>query len=467
MENNFYRITQSGSKTIVDIYRAKLLKFWDELGFKKLKMPKGGYSLVQIKNNSIISEVQKEELMHAVKYKLLNEDDVPLVWEEFLSGDYINKNNYLALETIRELRLNLSTKNTAYFFFRNGVLKVTPNTMDIIDYNDYQGYIHEDQIIQHDINLENNQQSEFDEFLKKVSGNDEARYQSLTTAIGYLLHSYKDLALTKAIILVDEELDFSGEANGGTGKSIIAKAVQYMTSSIFKDGKALHHKSNRFFYQDINLYHRVLIIDDVNVDFEFETFYSVITGEMQVEEKYKAAYKIPFELSPKLLITSNYMVKGSGGNSDERRRIEIEIFPYYKRDFTPIDDFKHRFFSDWKQEEWNPFFIGMAKYCQNYLRSGIVYPTPINLAENKLKQNTDQSFVEFADLNLIIPTDKDSNTLNKATLYDDYRHAYPVESRNVTAIKFKKWIDEYCKFRGLEAYHFKSDSNNLIKITKI
>lgn len=467
MENNFYRFIESDGKRKVKISKSALLKFWENLGFKKMKLPGGNYTLVRITKNSIISEVGREELVQSVRNKLLVEDNVEEVWEAFLDKDYVNKINYLALKPLEEIRLNLSTEDTAFFFFRNGILKVTADKFDIVAYEDYEGYVHESQIINHDIDLNEDQPSKFDDFLRKITGQNSERYRSLTSAMGYLMHSYKDASLTKAVILVDEKLDFSGQANGGTGKSLVAKAVKYMTNAVFKDGKALNQKNNRFFYQDVGLFHRVLIIDDVNIGFEFESFYSVITGEMTVEEKFKSSYKIPFELSPKLLLTSNYMVEGSGGNSDERRRIEIEIYPHYHADLTPFDDFGERFFTDWNDQEWNRFYISMVKYCQGYIKTGIVAHIPINLAGNKLKQNTDPSFVEFADLRLVIPENQISLTLNKGILYDDYRANYPVEARNVTGIRFKKWLDEYCKFKGMDMHHYKSDSNSMIRITKL
>lgn len=470
MENSFYTITNTGNSSKIDISRSKLLEFLEAQGFRKMKLPKSGFKLVKIERNSIIKDARREDLMSSVKKKLMQVDNVPEVWEAFLAGDYIGKNNDLALEQMSISNLNISDKEKSYFYFRNGILLVTVDNMELINYEEYEGLVHEDQIIQHDLDLtklEEKTSSMFEIFLQNISAKDKDRSNYMRSTIGYLIHPYKDPSVTKAVILVDQEIDFSGEANGGTGKSLVAKAIQKMTFSVFKDGKSLNNKGNRFFYQDVSMFHRILILDDVKQDFNFEDYYSVITGEMTVEEKYKAGYTIPFELSPKLLITSNYMIKGSGGASDERRKIEIEVFPHYNIDFTPVDDFKLRFFNDWDSEEWNLFYIDMARYCQIYLKNGIMSTNPINLAENKLKLNTDYSFVEFADLNLMIPEDATSATFNKGLLYESYREKYPVESRNITSIRFKKWIDVYCNTRKLHVHHFKSDSNNMIRISKL
>lgn len=208
MENNFYRFIESEGKRKVKISKADLLKFWENKGFRKLKLPGGDYTLVRVTNNSIISEAGNEDLVHSVREKLFAEENGKEVWEAFLSKDYVNKINNLAFEQLAQIRLNLSTKHTAFFFFKNGILKVTADNLDIVNYEDYEGFVHESQIIQHDIDLNEDQPPKFDDFLMKITGQNPERYRSLTSAIGYLLHSYKDPSITKAVILVDETLDF-------------------------------------------------------------------------------------------------------------------------------------------------------------------------------------------------------------------------------------------------------------------
>ncbi|QOG03491.1 DUF5906 domain-containing protein [Flavobacterium sp. MDT1-60] len=461
----FYSEIQVGNGVKIEIKQSKMIEFWESKGYRNLKMPKGGYQLVKIKNKSIISEAVDEELMHEVKNQLLNIEEKFNVWTEFVEKDFITKKTKLALDILKEINLNICNAKTAYFFFSNGVLKVTEDEIELIPYEEYGGYVFESQIINHDFVLVEESEklkSDFDAFLRNVTNNKEDRYNYLTTAIGYIIHGFKDSSLTKAVILVDETLDFSGEANGGTGKSIIGRAVSSVTSTLTKDGKSLNTKGNRFFYQDLNYSHKVMYLDDVNEDLNFEDFYSVVTGSLSIEEKHKAPYSIPFEISPKLMISSNYMVKGSGGNSDERRRIEIEIFPYYSKDFTPLDDFGKKLFDDWDVQEYNSFFNDMISYCQKFMCNGIMNSAPINLNENKLILETNMSFVEFADMNITFNSGEDKISKNKATLYNHYRDKYPMESRNVSNVMFKKWLAKWSKRRGYEDSHRKSDGQSIV-----
>ncbi len=464
---NFYSVVPTTNGIEVTIKNANVLKYLEMQGIRKLKLPKGGYELVKIIRNSILKKVDYEDLMQILKEKIVLIDHREDVWEEFLQGQYLVRNTDLAMERIMDVRLNIATKDESFYFFSNGVVSVKKDEIILIAYEEFSGFVFEDQIIKHEIEiLEDLEENMFNEFLSCVSNKNPERYHQLTSAIGYLVHSYKDPSNTKAIILVDEVLDFAGEANGGTGKTLISKAVSKIIPSLHKDGKSIVKSGNRFFYQDVNIGHRVMVIDDVNPNFNFEDFYSVVTGDLIVEQKGKQSYTIPFELSPKLLITSNYVVKGSGGSSDERRRVEIEIAPYFSIENTPIDEFGCRFFDDWEKKDWTLFYNQMFKYCQKYIANGIMVCAPINLIENKLRSETSIEFVDFADANFEFTEEVENFKEDKTQLFEAYREKYKVDSRNLTPITFKKWLDRYAKTRKLEISHTKSNGKIYVEISK-
>ena len=310
MNQNFFR---DGSNGKIEILRSKLAEFLSLQGFKKFKMPKGNYQLFRVQRGRVLFDATFEDLHDVVKNHLLIRENRADVYEAFLRGDYLGKNNFYALEQLPNVRFDCDNPVTAHFFFRNGILKVTPEKREMISYEDFPCYIHESQIIQHDFEILDTEHwfsSDFDAFMKNISGKNKERYYHLTTAVGYLLHSYKDPAFARAVILVDENLNLSGEAMGGTGKSLVATAISKLTSTLNKDGKTISVRGNKFLNQDVSLFHNVVSIDDVLPNFDFDGFYSMITSEMVVEEKFKAPYRIPFALSPKFLVTSNYMVIG-------------------------------------------------------------------------------------------------------------------------------------------------------------
>ena len=72
------------------------------------------------------------------------------------------------------------------------------------------------------------------------------------------------------------------------------------------DGKQFDFNKN-FAYQTLNADTQVLVFDDVEKSFNFESLFSIITEGITIEKKNKDAIKIPVSRSPKicLLYTSD------------------------------------------------------------------------------------------------------------------------------------------------------------------
>lgn len=460
---NFYTIRTTDSGNFIDMKIANILKFLENKGFRRLKMPNGGYELVKIHKNSILIFSDTADMMETIRKQLIEIDRQPEVWEAFMERNYLTSQVETAMERITEVKLNQATKTHSYFFFENGAVEVTRNDIKIIPYEKYHGFIFEKQIIKHHFEIQSGD-AMFDTFLQNATNNEPERYDYLTSSMGYLMHTHKDKTLTKAVILVDEEIDFEGGAEGGTGKTLITEAVSHMVKSTVKDGRALVTGGNRFFYQDIDLSDRLMIIDDISSDTHFEKFFSVVTGGMIVEKKGKQSFSIPFELSPKLLITSNYMINGAGGSSEERRKIEIEISPYY-RNKSIKEEFGCTFFGDWDKREWNLFYNKMITYCQKFLKYGIMQSAPINLIENKLISETDFSFVEFMDSNVKFDEKTDEFKVEKADFFKAYKEKHPLETKQLTINMFRKWCNKYASVRNYDIEHQKSNSKTFLKIS--
>jgi hypothetical protein len=126
------------------------------------------------------------------------------------------------------------------------------------------------------------------------------------------------------VILNDEKI--SDNPEGGTGKGIFMNALGKMKKLVVIDGKAFDF-SKSFPYQLVSADTQVLCFDDVIKRFNFERLFSVITEGLTLEKKNKDAIKIPFSKSPKIAITTNYAIKGTG-NSFARRKWELEFHQY-------------------------------------------------------------------------------------------------------------------------------------------
>ncbi len=326
----------------------------------------------------------------------------------------------------------------------------------------------EDQILKRNFIIQPFDDCEFKKFCWNIAGQKEDRLLALETLIGYLLHTYKDPSLTKAIILMDEHIDLEiGKSNGGTGKTLIADGIKQIIPSLRKNGKLLK-PNDRFFFSDVEPYHKVIVFDDVKDDFSFESLYSMITGDMPIEKKYKNAVIMDFKDVPKVLITSNYVVTGTGGNSEKRRKITFEVSSHYGENNTVIKEFGHRFFNDWTNEEWLKFDNYMMFCVQQYLNNGLIEAPSINENKNRLIQDTHSDFVAFMDTVLENPLGyggefKDTRLgFVKAVIYQSFATTYPELSNQVSSIQFKKWIDMYADSKKHIIEHKKSNGHSYV-----
>lgn len=455
----FWTISEdTRGRKIINIIKVLYIDFLEKKGYRKLRYGKD-FQLVLIENNSILSAVEPHYIREDIR-KHLNSLDKKEVLEVFLGADYLSKKYTESLSSIN-ISFNHGNDSTAVFFYKNGVLEVDKEDVKLIPYTSFEGYIWKDQISDRVFISQEFEECEFGKFLFNVSGRDIDRLTSLQTIIGYLLHTYKDPALTKAIIFIDEKMD-NTTSQGGTGKTVIADAIKQMVSTLKKDGKLL--KSNdKFFFAEVEPHHNVVIFDDVKRDFLLEDLYSVLTGDMRVEKKYKNPEIMDFKDVPKVMITSNYVVSGTGGHSESRRKVVFEVGPYYRETTSILDEFGHRFFEDWSDTEWLKFDNYMINCVQKYLREGLLEAKPINILENTLALNTDRDFVSFMDNIISNPINNggvvcdDNCRFDRSALYNDFLTQNPELQNLVTQNKFKKWIQIYCENRNIKFRDQKSN----------
>ena len=106
--------------------------------------------------------------------------------------------NFLTLLDNIDLLLLKDTKNASYLAFQNGVLKVTKDKIELIDYIDVDGYIWKRQILERDFVFSDNTENDYKKFIYNISNKEPFAIES---ALGYLLSTYKNKRDNKAVIL--------------------------------------------------------------------------------------------------------------------------------------------------------------------------------------------------------------------------------------------------------------------------
>lgn len=351
------------------------------------------------------------------------------------------QSNYLSMVSSIDVSFNKDTKDSSYIYYKNGVVLTTRDDVKVINYSDVSELIWKNQVIDREINLKDESDGVFKTFIWKLSGETPDRYYTLKSVIGYLMHSYQNEAKPKAIIFNDEMVS-EDIPNGGSGKGLIHKAIGRIKNVVTEDGKKFDPKG-QFAYQKVNKDTQIFFIDDVPKHFNFESLFSIITEGMTVEKKGKDAYQIPFKDSPKITITTNYTVQGSGA-SHERRVFEVEIANYFNEKHTPEMEFGHNFFSDWDSEEWARFDNFMIRCVQYFLKNGLVQSDKVNLKLRKLKNDLGAEFIEYMELQTF-----DGKPKNRKEFRDNFNKNYPNVAKFNTPQKFNKKIKDYCDYYNI------------------
>jgi len=418
---------------------------------------------IMIKDNRChISEISIAEIKgHVRDYMMQNakhcDDNVKSQVMRKLNREYLKDDmlEWLKPQDINWLR---DSRHTAYFFYKNTWIEIDKDGVQCIEANDkVGGYIWQDQIINRDFqligNADNFQQSEFALFIwnittglstEKFNSLDEAdrtlfieRFHHMCRTIGYILHNFKDPANPRAVILTDEVI--SDNPEGGVGKGVFLKGLGKIKNMVTMDGKSFN-TSKSFLWQRVTLSTQIIALEDVMRYFDFEKQFSMITEGIEVEKKNKDSFYIPYEESPKLLITSNYVIQGTGA-SHERRRIEIELKQYYKPDFSPRDEFGHNLYDEWSDTEWNLFDNFMMWCVQQYLLHGVAKPVNKNLSLKKLKNVVPEAFIEWFRLKEIIH----GEYYELGEICNQFR-TIDHDSAKVTNRKISTWIKAYCDY---------------------
>jgi hypothetical protein len=185
-------------------------------------------------------------------------------------------------------------------------------------------------------------------------------------------------------------------------------------------------------------------MDDVPKHFNFESLFSIVTEGLTVEKKGQDAYQIPFKDSPKISITTNYTIQGSGA-SHERRVFEVEIANYFNENHTPEMEFGHLFFSEWDDIEWANFDNFMIRCVQYFLKNGLVNSDKVNLKLRKFKNEMGTEFIEFMEMKTF-----SGGPINRKDFRDEFNKQYPNVSKYNTPQKFNKKVKDYCLFNNLK-----------------
>ncbi len=307
-------------------------------------------------------------------------------------------------ENTKQLNELKDTAYESYLKFKNCIVKTTRDSYEIISYKNLEGSVWESSIINRDFkgssklldssNIKGN--DFFKKFIEKSvlyknfssdSNNWRDEYMpdestkntllSLRTALGYLIHSYNDPLCAKAVFFVDK-FSTSQKPEGGTGKSFIASSLSHLIKQSAQDGKKYRDNPNlggRFQFSNVDLDTKNIFIDDLKQDFNMESIFTMVTGDVEIERKGKDKIIIPKNERPKIVLTTNYKFLNEG-TSYKRRIHQVALGDYWNRCINegghPKDEIgKELLGYEFSQNDWDDFYIYAINCVHDYLKFGL------------------------------------------------------------------------------------------------
>lgn len=398
------------------------------------------------KEDNFVDEVTEFQIKDFVLNKLM--DAAQLEPFDLLAGSSRSFTpQYLSMLETAQFTVEEDSKDYAWLYYKNYAVKVFEGSHQTLNYDQLDGFVWKKQVIDRDFIDADHHESEYRTFIWYCSGQDVKKYNSLKSVIGYLMHSYKTSANNKAIIFNDEQI--SDNPNGGSGKSLFWTALGYTKKVASIDGKTFEFTKS-FPYQSVPTDTQLLVFDDVKKNFNFEQLFSLITNGITLEYKGQDAIKLPVSKSPKIVITTNYTINGSGG-SFERRKFEVEMSSFFSADHSPLDEFGHMLFDDWDDVEWARFDHFMINCLKFYLKNGLVAFPHSNLENRKLINETSHEFLEW----IVDGVLRFDERINKNEFFQRFIDENKDYQKWLKQKKFSMWIQKYCEF-----YNYKYDQGN-------
>lgn len=420
-----------------------------------------------------------------IKNLLLNMTDA--TWTAIIEG--------IQVSPMTDFEFLRDDREHSYHFFKNAIVTVTADNIRIRPYAEMEQnvYIWEEKIssmIYNPTELSEQIMSDcyFYMFLRRIAGVPKEfdrnymkslkdyhptsfrNLQAFMSVIGYLLTNYKDPGRPYCVLFAEDTAN-DGEG-GGTGKGLLTQCIAKFRNVAKIDGKNWSPDKN-FAWQSVGLNTDVIAIEDTDTYFPFQKIYNVITEGIDIDKKYKDALHLPYEISPKIAISSNYDITDSSIHSIRRIK-KVLLKRYFNRERTPQTEFDGKnFFYDWNEKDWNLFYTFGFQCIMIYLREGVISSDETeNSIEKAVKLRAGKYGDEFYQfvLDLMENNGDQEFTCVKKDLWRDFLEENELTSRDVTMKAFTNWVRFFCDKYNVQFEEFREKrqemyvEKNIIKL---
>lgn len=452
-EKFWYSHIKNNKKVFV-FDRAKLSDFLEVIGYRKLTSF-GIINTILLEKNVAYLKTPMDVYIDVLNHiKLQNNDTLRACFIQQGENLLITKKAILGALPEIELDKYLDTKEKVKLFYPNKIITITSDKIKTQSYKKLTNhYILSDQLINRKYEVSDNKESDFETFLNLATENNE-HFISVCTALGYLISSYKNPSITKAVIITDILSQLKNEAFGRSGKGLLVKALSHIINVVEYNGKVTDLSNDKFVFQNVTLSTALIVLQDVTMNFLFESLFSSLTDVLSIEKKHKDKINIPYQYSPKIALTTNYTIPQDTDSFRDRKYL-LTLNNFFNSGNKPEKHLGKLLF-DWSNEEWARFDKFMIHCVQLFLKNGLVEYNNPQLNLRKLINMTSNEFVDVMN--------SEFNVLNKYWKLKDIALRFQLKSRDtsVRSRVISEWMKFYASFKG-----YKVDKRESGGITKI
>ena len=295
---------------------------------------------------------------------------------------------------------------------------------------------------------------------------------------GYMLHHYKSPSRAWAPMAMDNKIGEDNECNGRSGKSFFFKVLSYMQKTVKLSGRNPRLMDNPYVFDQVNQHTQMLLLDDCDRYLNTGLFYDNITSDMTVNPKNNQSFTIPFESSPKIAFTTNY-VPSDFDPSSEARLLYMVFSDYYhqrteENDYLETrsirDDFgKDLYGKDYTEEEWLDDINFWVQCCRFYLQlidePIKLLPPMENIIRRKFKADMGTNFEDWANGYFSRESGNLDTFLQRDQVLEDYMSF--AKTNKITMQSFSRKLSSFVKLcpwiSELNPEEFKNSSGRIQK----
>lgn len=273
--------------------------------------------------------------------------------------------------------------------------------------------------------------------------------------LGYMLHHYKSPSRAWAPMAMDNKIGDEGQCNGRSGKSFFFKVLSLLMKTVKLSGRNPKLMDNPHVFDQVTQHTQMLLVDDCDRYLNTGLFYDNITSDMTVNPKNNQSFTIPFEESPKIAFTTNY-VPADFDPSSEARLLYMVFSDYYHQktednDYLESrsirDDFgKDLFNKTYTEEEWNQdlnFILQCVRFYLSVADEPLkLLPPMANIIFRKHKQDMGANFEDWAQVYFHPDSGRLDTFVPRTQAFEDFKqHGGKVQG--MTSQKFLRKLESF------------------------